>query len=46
LIVYHRDTAPLIPHYRQHGLLVEVSGEGGIEEVYQKIMDVLAEPVK
>jgi adenylate kinase len=46
LLVYHADTVALIPYYQKQGLLVEVPGTGGIEEVYQSIMEVLAEPVK
>ncbi len=39
--VYHKNTEELIPHYRAQGLLVEVSGEGVIEEIYQNIMKAL-----
>ena len=35
------NTEALIAHYRGHGLLHEVPGEGGIEEIYSKIADVL-----
>ena len=41
LRVYHENTEALIAHYRSHGLLHEVPGEGGIEEIYSKIADVL-----
>jgi adenylate kinase len=34
LVVYHRDTAELIPYYRERGLLREVPGHGEIEQVY------------
>ena len=41
LIVYHKNTAELVPHYRAQGLLREVPGEGEIEQVYQGIMKAL-----
>jgi adenylate kinase len=41
LMVYHKDTVELIPHYRAQGLLREVSGEGKIEDVYENILKVL-----
>jgi adenylate kinase len=41
LRVYHENTAALITHYRQHGLLREVSGEGDIEDVYARIVHEL-----
>jgi adenylate kinase len=41
LVVYHKDTASLIPHYRAQGLLREVDGVGGVEEVYARVMGVL-----
>ena len=41
LVVYHRDTAELIPYYRSRGLLSEVEGRGGIEQVYNNLTKVL-----
>ena len=41
LVVYHRDTAELIPYYKARGLLFEVPGHGEIEQVYNNIMKVL-----
>src|SRR5262249_9118736 len=38
---YHSNTEHLIPFYRDQGLLRDVNGEGGIEEVYQRIERVL-----
>lgn len=38
LRIYHTNTAELIPYYRAKGLLREVPGEGGIEQVYANIM--------
>jgi adenylate kinase len=37
LRLYHANTVDLIPHYRAQGLLHEVSGDGGIEQVYERI---------
>jgi adenylate kinase len=41
LRVYHASTAELIPHYRAQGLLREVPGMGDIEEIYQRIVEIL-----
>jgi adenylate kinase len=41
LLVYDRNTVPLIQHYRTQGLLREVQGHGEIEEIYANIMRVL-----
>lgn len=41
LVVYHRDTAELIPYYRKQGLLHEVAAHGGIEQVYNTLTAVL-----
>jgi adenylate kinase len=38
---YHQNTEDLIPYYKSQGLLRDVSGEGGIEEVYGRIERVL-----
>ena len=37
LVVYTRQTAPLLDHYRDRGLLVTVPGEGGMDEVREAI---------
>lgn len=37
LEVYDRQTAPLIEHYRQRGLLLEVDGDAPVEEVAERI---------
>jgi adenylate kinase len=39
LKVYHQQTAPLIDHYRQSGLLVEVDGAGDIETVSAALLE-------
>jgi adenylate kinase len=41
LLVYHKNTEELIPHYRQQGLLREVSGMGEIEKVYADVLKAL-----
>jgi adenylate kinase len=38
---YHLNTVDLIPYYTGQGLLRDVNGEGGIEEVYGRIERVL-----
>jgi adenylate kinase len=40
-LVYHRDTAELIPYYRSRNLLREVLGQGEIEQVYNNLMRAL-----
>ncbi|HEY43326.1 MAG TPA: adenylate kinase [Anaerolineae bacterium] len=40
--VYLEQTAPLINHYRQKGLLVEVDGNQSIDEVTEALMAVLS----
>jgi adenylate kinase len=41
--VYARETAPLIPVFRERGILVEVDGLGDIDEVSERIASALAE---
>jgi len=41
--VFDRETAPLIPVYREKGLLIEVDGLGEIGGVSKRIADALAE---
>jgi adenylate kinase len=43
--VYHTETEELIPHYRAQSSLIELSGEGDIETVYNNIMKVLTSKV-
>jgi adenylate kinase len=38
LDVYERDTRPLIDYYRQRGLLVEVPGEGSVDQVFEAVL--------
>lgn len=39
--VYLADTKPLLDHYHHQGLLVEVDGNGTVDEVAQRIFDAL-----
>ncbi len=41
LAVYREQTAPLEDYYRSKGKLVKIDGKGTIEEVFQRIDDVL-----
>ena len=41
LRVYENTTFPLIEHYRKLGKLKTVNGDGGIDAVYKRILDVL-----
>jgi adenylate kinase len=38
---YLRMTAELLPHYERLGLLRRVNGVGGVDEVFQRIVDAL-----
>jgi adenylate kinase len=44
LEAYHRQTAPILPHYAAHGLLRPVDGMADIDEVAQQIEQVLSQP--
>ena len=41
LAVYFAETAPLIDYYTQAGKLLEVAGEGGVDEVKGRIVEAL-----
>jgi adenylate kinase len=41
LAIYHKQTAPLIAHYRAEGLLRSVDGMAGIESVTRQIEQIL-----
>jgi adenylate kinase len=43
LQVYERQTSPLLDYYQELGKLMEVSGDGSIEEVYVRICDCLSQ---
>ena len=42
LEAYHRQTAPILPHYAAQGLLRTVDGMADIDEVTRQIQAVLA----
>ncbi|RMH71016.1 MAG: adenylate kinase [Gemmatimonadetes bacterium] len=39
--VYMNQTRPLVEYYQSKGLLVDISGEGSFDEVYQRILRVI-----
>ncbi|MDX1922731.1 MAG: adenylate kinase [Alphaproteobacteria bacterium] len=41
LEAYHAQTAPIIPYYRDQGILVQVDGMGEMNDVYAEIKSVL-----
>ncbi|WP_277553447.1 adenylate kinase [Halobaculum limi] len=41
LRVYRENTEPVVEHYREEGSLVEVSGEGTPDDVFESIVDVV-----
>lgn len=42
LSVYENQTAPLIAYYRQRDVLSELDGGGAIDEVYERLLELLA----
>lgn len=42
LEVYFAQTRPLVDYYRERGVLVEVDGEGDIDVVHRRILDILS----
>ena len=42
LVIYHRDTEPLVPHYEKAGILIRLNGEGDIVAVGESIRRTLA----
>jgi adenylate kinase family enzyme len=41
LRLYRQDTLGMIPYYRDQGTLQVISGQGGIEEIYSRILEAL-----
>ncbi len=41
LVVYEEETAPLIAHYREEGILAEVDGVGTVEDIASRIDQAL-----
>ncbi|MGW0730986.1 adenylate kinase [Streptomyces sp. NPDC002851] len=46
LEVYHRETEPIIDHYRAQGLVVTISALGEVAEVTERAMEALKKPAK
>ena len=42
LAVYEQQTAPLIAYYRQRGLLSDIDGSGKVEQVQQRVVELLS----
>ncbi|MBJ7575933.1 adenylate kinase [Luteimonas sp. MC1828] len=42
LTVYDEQTAPVIEFYRQHGQLTVVDGVGGLDDVFNRILEAIA----
>jgi adenylate kinase len=38
LAVYERDTRPLVDYYRSRGLVEEIPGEGGVDQVFESVL--------
>lgn len=45
LEVYFAETAPLIDYYSRAGKLVEVNGEGSVNEVHERIIEALTQGI-
>jgi adenylate kinase len=41
LKVYHTQTAPLIDHYKRAGLVHEVAGDAGLEDMNRQVLDAI-----
>jgi adenylate kinase family enzyme len=41
ITVYFEQTAPLIDYYQEKGLLVEVDGRPGIDEIQAELLDII-----
>lgn len=41
LEVYHRETEPLVDYYRARGILEIIDAESDIEEMYQRLMEII-----
>lgn len=41
IALFHQETSTVIDHYRQHGMLAEVDGEQGVDEVFAGILEAI-----
>ena len=39
--VYQDETSPLIAYYRKHGILIEVDGTGGVDEIAHRVREAI-----
>jgi adenylate kinase len=39
--LFHRFTEPVLDHYKQKGVLVEIDGEQSVEDIHKQIMDAI-----
>lgn len=42
MLTYAQKTEPLVKYYRDKGLLIDVDGNGGVDQVYRRLGDALA----
>jgi adenylate kinase len=45
LKVYDNQTAPLVDYYRQRGILREIDGVGNVEDIQNRVLKALGDPV-
>ena len=43
IATYHRETEPIVEHYRTRGSLVPIPGTGTVEEVFRQVQNALEE---
>jgi adenylate kinase len=41
IATYHRETEPIVEHYRARGMLVPIPGTGTVEEVFRHVQNAL-----
>ena len=41
LFVYQGQTEPLIEYYRKRGILVEIDGQGSVQQVFDRVVEAL-----
>jgi adenylate kinase len=43
MAIYHKETAPLIAIYEEHGVLIKVDGMGTVDEVTERVIKAVEE---
>jgi len=43
MAIYHKETAPLIAIYEEHGVLIKVDGMGTVDEVTERVIKAVGE---